>query len=64
MLVPEFIGKINFTDSELSKEEILLANSIIKLIEDDNLTNKYIYNGIKRAENFNMSEIIKKWEYA
>lgn len=64
VLVPEFNGKINFTDSELSKEEILLANSIIKLIEDDNLTNKYRYNGIKRAENFNMSEIIKKWEYA
>ena len=32
-------------------------------IEDDNLTNKYICNGIKRVENFTLSEIIKKWEY-
>lgn len=63
VLVPVFDGKTDFTESELSREEVLLADSIIKLIEDDNLINKYICNGIKRVENFTLSEIIKKWEY-
>ena len=48
-------------EKPLIEEEKMLAELMIKMIEDEELRKKYS-NGLERAEDFDVEKIIKEWE--
>jgi glycosyltransferase involved in cell wall biosynthesis len=48
-------------EKPLIKEEKMLVDLMIKMIEDENLKTKYT-NGLDRAKDFDIEKIIKEWE--
>ena len=63
ILIKPFSEKFIWNDineEPLTKEENLLANLMIKIIENKNLRKKYS-NGIKRAKNFDVENILQQW---
>jgi len=56
----EFIFK-SLEEEPLIKEEELLSELMIKMIEDENLRERYS-NGLKRAKDFDVEKIVREWE--
>ncbi len=56
----EYIWK-SLDEKPLIEEEKMLAELMIKMIEDEGLRKKYS-NGLERAEDFDVEKIIKEWE--
>jgi len=56
----EFIWE-SLDEKPLIEEEKLLANLMIKIIEDDELKKRYS-KGLERAKDFDIKNIIKEWE--
>jgi len=56
----EYIWK-SLDERPLIEEEKMLAELMIKMIEDEELRKKYS-NGLERAKDFDVEKIIKKWE--
>lgn len=52
---------LNILKDPLSKSEEIFSDLMIKVIEDDKLRKKYS-NGLLRAKNFDIKEIIQEWE--
>ena len=64
ILIKPFPRKYIFKDLKempLISQEKQLSDLMIKIIEEKNLEKKYS-NGLKRAEEFDINKIIKKWE--
>lgn len=62
VLVPVFDAVKYDYSVPLTKEEIELAKSIILLHNRENLREKYIDKGMKRAQDFNIAKTNKLWE--
>ncbi len=61
VLVPVCDGSPDEKDLPLSKEEKLLAQAIEKVLTDDERSSYYREAGPKRAADFNMKDISRKW---
>lgn len=61
ILCPVCYGAEMDAEKPLTKEEEILAEAIMKVLEDKQLSQKMIENGKKRAEDFDMNKIIKSW---
>ena len=62
VLVPVFDGSVNYSDDNLNREEDILANSIIKLLNNSQIIKQYRKNGVNRVKDFNLKSIIEMWE--
>lgn len=63
VLVPGFNDDFkNISNTDLIREEVLLANGIKKLLTDEALRNNYEVNGKKRVRKFDVSEILNEWK--
>ena len=62
ILVPNLDGRLYSAETPLTKEEHALADAMIDTLSSDDLKEKLSRNGKKRAEDFNISSIIKQWE--
>lgn len=61
ILIPEFDGKEDWNKDNLTKEEEILARTIIKLLKDNNLRKEYENKLINRVSDFNPKNIVKEW---
>lgn len=61
ILIEPFKFETNFNNLKFFEKEKILSKLMIKIIEDPEIKNKYS-NGIKRAKDFNVKNIIPKWE--
>ena len=61
ILIPNFSSGLNL-DKTISKEEELLASSIIELFENDKLYNKYKDNCLERVNYFKKEKILSMWK--
>ncbi|MED2865883.1 glycosyltransferase [Bacillus thuringiensis] len=62
VLVPVCDGT-HYTHSDpLTKEELMYADAIIKLLNDEELFRKYSIAAEQRVKDFNIQNIIKEWE--
>ena len=62
ILIPVFDGYKYDYSQVLTAEENAMADSILKLIEDKDLYDKYSKKSAERAADFNTDAIMKKWE--
>jgi glycosyltransferase involved in cell wall biosynthesis len=60
ILVPECSGN-KLTDEPLEKEEEMLAEAMIRLIEDPEIREAYAIRSFYRARQFNKTDIIDQW---
>lgn len=61
-LLPAFSGDYLDGSSSLLKEEIMIASTIVDLIKNRSLREKYIDSSNKRAKDFHINTIINQWE--
>lgn len=62
ILIPVCDGKYYSFDDLLTKEEDIMANSILEILNDEKLHERYAREAIKRVKDFQMSSIMEKWE--
>ncbi|HQB31781.1 MAG TPA: glycosyltransferase, partial [Erysipelotrichaceae bacterium] len=62
VLTPSFDGIKYDCREPLTREENILADSILNLLINEDLYNKYSIKSLERAENFEINSIIKQWE--
>lgn len=62
ILIPPMDGKMYDGIEPLTAEEIFLAESIIKLLEDENLRTVYSIKSLERASEFELMKCISKYE--
>ncbi|QTL99721.1 glycosyltransferase [Iocasia frigidifontis] len=61
VLVPVCDGNKYQADVKLTREEDILANQIIKMLQNQELRNSYCEKSIKRANEFEVSGIVEEW---
>ena len=61
ILVPVMDNPIDNKSLELSKEETILANSIISLLNDKEMMKEYIDKSKKRVYDFEINTIVNEW---
>lgn len=61
ILIPPFDGKFKDVDSPLTKEESMLAEALLTLLQDSSLRRHYRHVGYRRADAFRTDQIIEKW---
>lgn len=61
IMTPVCSGKYYNADEPLEKEELLLAEAMISLLNDDDLREKYSLAAKKRSYHFDNNTVIKKW---
>lgn len=62
ILLPEFKNQKILIDEELTKEEYFYAEEITKLLQNKNLLKKYANKSILRGSQFDIDNIIRKWD--
>lgn len=62
VLVPNIGDVKDNTKVQLTQQEQCLIDAIIKLYNERQLYDYYCTEGLKRAEEFSMSNIVKEWE--
>ncbi|MCF8002300.1 MAG: glycosyltransferase [Halanaerobiales bacterium] len=62
ILVPIADNKLNINSKVLNKNEIILSDAIIKLLDDYDLYDNYMEMSAKRAIDFSADMILKEWE--
>jgi glycosyltransferase involved in cell wall biosynthesis len=62
MLVPVCDGVMYLHDKELTREENILAKSIIDMMKNENEMKKYSNRAREKVKDFSMDNIIKLWE--
>jgi len=61
ILVPPFDGKFREADAPLTREESILAEALLMLLQDSSLRQGYKDCGLARVEEFRADRVIKKW---
>lgn len=61
VLIPNFSGKILDSSISITQEEKLLAESIIELMENDELLQKYKQKATERSNDFKLEVIVQQW---
>ncbi|MHC4109611.1 MAG: glycosyltransferase [Planctomycetota bacterium] len=61
ILVPPFDGQFKDAESPLTKEESMLAEALLILLQDNALRQHYKQSCLERVETFEMSNIIEQW---
>lgn len=61
ILTPHISGKVQL-DSELEKEELLLGQAMLELLNNEQLYEKYSRRSLKRASMYNIERVMKKWD--
>ena len=59
IITPVLKGKKDLEPQVFTKEEKIMADTVVKLINDKELLNKYKEQGIKRADEFGMEVYTK-----
>lgn len=62
VLMPVCNGEEYSSEDLLIKEELKMADLIIKLFENDEMREYFSNKSLERIENFNINKIIKEWE--
>ena len=62
MLLPVCDGNFNLSNLSLTKEEEMMADTIINLLKDKNLRNHFSKQALIRIQDFDIRNIIKQWE--
>ena len=62
ILIPPSDGVKYKSDDELIKEEKILSKSIVALMKDKAMMDKYSKLAMERVDDFSMDKIIKQWE--
>lgn len=62
ILIPSFGKEECNYDMELTKEENILADAILKMLDDKELRNKYIEKSKQRVKDFNIDVIANEWK--
>lgn len=61
IITPVCSGRKCAKDDSLEKEEELLAQAMIEMIENETLRNKYREQSTKRAEDFELHHVVEQW---
>ncbi len=61
IITPVCSGRKCESSQQLEKEELLLAEAMIKLLEDKELREKYASKSIKRANDFAIEKTVQQW---
>jgi glycosyltransferase involved in cell wall biosynthesis len=61
VLISPFDGKFKDADSPLTKEESILAEALLLLLQDNSLRERYKQAGCQRTEVFRTDRIVQKW---
>jgi len=62
MLLPVCDGNFNLSNLSLTKEEEMMADTIISLLKDKDLRNHFSKQAMIRIKDFDIKNIIKQWE--
>lgn len=62
ILIPVCDGKHYNCEDQLAKEESIMSDAILELLNDEELYERYSVESIKRVKNFEIDTIIKEWE--
>lgn len=62
ILIPKLDFNYYNSDEELTKEEIIMANSINEILDDNNLLNYYKEKSLERVKNYDDESYVKEWE--
>ena len=62
ILIPKLDFNYYNSDEELTKEEIIMANSINEILENDELLNYYKEKSLERVKNYDDEAYVKEWE--
>lgn len=61
ILTPVCSGKKDVNNEQSEKAELLLAEAMVKLIEDQELKEKYALKSIERAKDFSIENTVRQW---
>ncbi|SDM32474.1 glycosyltransferase [Halarsenatibacter silvermanii] len=61
ILVPVFDGNKYFHTDEITKNEKIMAETIIEVFGYDELRGKYVNQSSKRVQDFSVNNIVRKW---
>ncbi len=61
VLIPPFDGEFKNADSPLTKEESMLAEALLILLQDSSLRQRYKQVGCQRTDEFRTDRIVEKW---
>lgn len=61
VLLPCFSGKITGANEPLSREEKIMAGAILKMLDNQELRNKYAREGLRRIRDFASAGIAERW---
>jgi len=62
ILMPVFDGKLKKINDPLTNEEKIWVETILKILKNKNILDKYSQMGKKKAKDFDVENIIKKWK--
>lgn len=62
ILTPVCDGNRYGIEDNITKEEQVMANHMMALLQDDEIVNYFSSQSLKRIEDFNIKNIIKQWE--
>ena len=62
VLTPVCDGNMYQAEDDLTKEEKIMANHMVSLLEDGKKAKYFSRQSLKRIEDFNIKNIIKQWE--
>lgn len=61
ILVPYMTGKVR--EDDLEEKEIVFGKTMLKLLEDDRLYQKYRMRSFKRADDYSVDQVMKQWDH-
>lgn len=61
VLAPVYDGKEYNADEELTKEEVMYSQAIIRLLNDKSLLSSYKEKSIRRGDDFFVDKIVQQW---
>jgi glycosyltransferase involved in cell wall biosynthesis len=61
ILIPPFDGEFKDADSPLTREESMLAEALLTLLQDSSLRQHYRYVGYQRADAFKTDRVVEEW---
>lgn len=63
ILTPDMPHEKIKSGSLLTEQEVILGDTILKVLKEDELYNKYKMRSLKRAEMYSISRIMEKWNH-
>ncbi len=62
VIIPELSGVQKMATEELEKEELILAEAMVKMLKDEPVREYYKLKSLERAMHYDIKNMIKEWE--